>query len=66
MKTSRFNEGQIIKAIKEHEGGRKAEDTYPLPTPDKLTGVHEFTKYCFWLNASYVKNENVDENDIQL
>ncbi|MEY4968427.1 MAG: hypothetical protein RLZZ261_198, partial [Bacteroidota bacterium] len=21
MKTSRFNEGQIIKAIKEHEGG---------------------------------------------
>ena len=27
MKTSRFNEGQIIKAIKEHEGGRKAEDT---------------------------------------
>jgi len=26
MKTSRFNEGQIIKAIKEYEGGRKAED----------------------------------------
>jgi putative transposase len=26
MNTSRFNEGQIIKAIKEHEGGRKAED----------------------------------------
>jgi putative transposase len=26
VKTSRFNEGQIIKAIKEHEGGRKAED----------------------------------------
>jgi putative transposase len=26
MKTSRFNEGQILKAIKEHGGGRKAED----------------------------------------
>jgi putative transposase len=26
MKPSRFNESQIIKAIKEHEGGRKAED----------------------------------------
>ena len=26
MKTSRFNESQIIKAIKEHKGGRKAED----------------------------------------
>jgi hypothetical protein len=26
MKTSRFNEGQIIKAIKEYEGSRMAED----------------------------------------
>jgi putative transposase len=26
MKTSQFNDGQIIKAIKEHDGGRKAED----------------------------------------
>lgn len=26
MKTSRFNEGQITKAIKEHEGGLKVED----------------------------------------
>jgi putative transposase len=26
MKTSRFNEGQVIKAIKEQEGCRKAED----------------------------------------
>jgi putative transposase len=26
MKSSRINEGQIIKAIKEHEGSRKAED----------------------------------------
>ena len=26
MKTSRFNEGQIIKAIKDYEGGLKAED----------------------------------------
>jgi len=26
MKTSRSNEVQIIKAIKEHEGGRKAKD----------------------------------------
>ena len=26
MKKSRFTETQIVKAIKEHEGGRKAED----------------------------------------
>ena len=36
---------------------RNADDTYPLPTPDKLTGYVEFTKHCFWLNASYVKSE---------
>lgn len=34
-----------------------AQDTYPLPFPDKLTGVEEFTKHCFWLNANYVKQE---------
>jgi len=36
---------------------RNAEDTYALPVADKLTGLTEYTKYCFWLNASYVKNE---------
>ena len=24
---------------------------------DKLTGLTEYTKHCFWLNASYVKDE---------
>ncbi len=36
---------------------RNAEDTYALPVVDKLTGLTEYTKHCFWLNASYVKNE---------
>ena len=36
---------------------RNADDTYDLPIADKLTGLTEFTKHCFWLNASYVKNE---------
>lgn len=36
---------------------RNAADTYELPVADKLTGLTEFTKQCFWLNASYVKNE---------
>lgn len=36
---------------------RNAADTYELPVVDKLTGLTEFTKHCFWLNASYVKNE---------
>lgn len=36
---------------------RNADDTYELPIADKLTGLIEFTKHCFWLNASYVKDE---------
>lgn len=36
---------------------RNADDTYNLPVADKLTGLTEFTKHCFWLNASYVKDE---------
>lgn len=36
---------------------RNADDTYELPVTDKLTGLSEYTKHCFWLNASYVKDE---------
>ncbi|QTY27978.1 Sau3AI family type II restriction endonuclease [Flavobacterium sp. CS20] len=36
---------------------RNAADTYKLPVVDKLTGLTEYTKHCFWLNASYVKDE---------
>jgi DNA mismatch repair protein MutH len=36
---------------------RDKNDCYPLPTKDKLTNADEYTKHCFWLNASYVKDE---------
>ncbi|MEO5777131.1 MAG: Sau3AI family type II restriction endonuclease [Flavobacterium sp.] len=32
-------------------------DTYELPKKDKLTNQSEYTKHCFWLNNTYVKNE---------
>jgi DNA mismatch repair protein MutH len=32
-------------------------DTYDLPKKDKLTKLNEYTKHCFWLNNTYVKNE---------
>ena len=32
-------------------------DTYNLPKKDKVTKQNEYTKHCFWLNNSYVKNE---------
>lgn len=34
-----------------------ANDTFPLPFSDQLTGLNEYTKHCFWLNNSYVKDE---------
>lgn len=37
--------------------GRNAADTQPLPIKDKLTQEQEYTKQCFWLNGSYVRDE---------
>lgn len=32
-------------------------DAYELPRKDKITKQNEYTKHCFWLNNTYVKNE---------
>ena len=34
-----------------------AADTYSLPRKDKLTKAKEYTKHCFWLNNTYVRDE---------
>lgn len=34
-----------------------AADMYPLPTKDKLTKANEYTKHCFWLNNTYVRDQ---------
>lgn len=36
---------------------KNAADTYPLPTNEKLTKAKEYTKHCFWLNNTYVRDE---------
>ena len=36
---------------------KDASDTYSLPKKDKSTKQTEYTKHCFWLNNSYVKDE---------
>ncbi|MDY0201498.1 MAG: Sau3AI family type II restriction endonuclease [Bacteroidales bacterium] len=36
---------------------RNAADTYPLPIKDGLTKTNEYTKHCFWLNNTYVRDE---------
>lgn len=33
---------------------QNANDTYKLPVTDKLTGLDEYTKQCFWLNNTYI------------
>lgn len=35
--------------------GRNSLDTTPLPVKDKVTKARAYTKQCFWLNNSYVK-----------
>lgn len=42
---------------------RDASDTYPLPKFDKLTKQLDYTKHCFWLNSSYVRDEIYLKND---
>jgi DNA mismatch repair protein MutH len=34
----------------------KSYDTYTLPAIDKLTKKNEYTKHCFWLNNTYVRD----------
>jgi DNA mismatch repair protein MutH len=36
---------------------KDSSDVYPLPVVDQLTQQYEYTKHCFWLNNTYVKNE---------
>jgi len=35
---------------------RDKNDVYSLPYKDKLTGLTEYTKHCFWLNDSYIRD----------
>ena len=35
--------------------GLNANDVCKLPVPDKLTGVTEYTKHCFWINNTYIR-----------
>jgi hypothetical protein len=33
-----------------------SKDTYPLPIKDKVSGLSEYTKHCFWLNNSFIRD----------
>ncbi len=36
---------------------QNADDTFPLPQLDKVTGLNSYTKHCFWINSNYIKDE---------
>lgn len=36
---------------------KNALDTFPLPNQDKLTKLKAYTKQCFWLNNTYIRDE---------
>lgn len=37
--------------------GSDSTETFPLPIEDKILKVKEYSKQCFWLNNTYVKDE---------
>jgi DNA mismatch repair protein MutH len=45
----------LVSHVRPH--ATKAADTYPLPQKDRLTNAKEYTKHCFWLNNTYVRDE---------
>ncbi len=44
-----------VSHVRPHASNSK--DTYPLPIRDKLTLATEYTKHCFWLNNTFVRDE---------
>ena len=50
--SKKFN---IISHVRPH--AKDSSDTFPLPYKDKVINEIQYTKHCFWLNATYIKNE---------
>lgn len=50
--SSKFNS---VAHVRPH--ARNANDTFALPIKDKVTGLSEYTKQCFWLNSAYIRDE---------
>lgn len=34
---------------------QNAQDVYKLPIKDKISGLEEYTKHCFWINNKYIE-----------
>ena len=42
---------------------RDSNDTYPLPVKDFFTGVDKYTKHSFWLNARYIRDSILEQDE---
>lgn len=45
----------LVAHVRPH--AQNAADCYSLPVKDKLTNAMEYTKHCFWLNNTYIRDE---------
>lgn len=50
--SSRFNG---VAHVRPH--AKNSSDIFPLPINDRVTGLSSYTKHCFWLNSTYVKEQ---------
>ena len=44
----------LVSHVRPH--GKNAKDTYALPIEDRLTKAKVYTKHCFWLNNTYIRD----------
>lgn len=54
-RTTCFPGVSVSKVCHVRPHARDSQDTYPLPIADQLTGLTNYTKHCFWLNNTYIK-----------
>lgn len=51
---SNFPSGSENPYVHVRPHARNRQDTYPLPNPDRLTGLFQYPKHSFWINRGYV------------
>ena len=57
LRVTNFPNKQFSDVAHVRPHAKNAEDTFPLTVKDKITKADNYTKHCFWLNASYVQDE---------
>lgn len=56
VRVTNFPNKKFSKVSHVRPHAKDARDTYPLPVKDKFTNQVEYTKHCFWLNNTYIRD----------